>query len=74
LEKTKQPKASKKPSKKNFYTDNKQQCAFCNTQHNMGNNIGPDDVCQKCESPVFPAKKQTAEVCGKRTIQRVLPS
>ena len=70
-EKTKQPKTSKKPSKKNVYTDNKQQCVFCNTRHNMGNNIGPDDICPKCESPVFPAKKQTAEICGKRTIQRI---
>ncbi len=70
-ENTKQPKASKKPSKKNFHSDNKQQCVFCNTQHNMGNNIGPDDVCPRCESPVFPAKKQTAEICGKRTIQRI---
>jgi len=70
-EKTKQPKASQKPSKKNFHADYKQQCAFCNTQHNMGNNIGPDDICPKCDSPVFPAKKQTVEVCGKRTIQRI---
>ncbi|NNC67607.1 MAG: DnaJ domain-containing protein [Gammaproteobacteria bacterium] len=58
-------------NKKNFHAYNKQQCAFCNTQHNMGNNIGPDDVCPKCDSPVFPAKKQTEKVCGKRTIQRI---
>lgn len=70
-EKTKQHKTSKKPYKKNLHTDNKQQCGFCNTQHNMGPNIGPDDVCPKCDSPVFPAKKQTEEVCGMRTIERI---
>ncbi len=70
-EKTKQTKAPTKPIRKNTYADNKQQCSLCNSQHNMGNNIGPDDVCPKCESPVFPAKKQTVEICGKRTIQRM---
>lgn len=70
-EKTKQPKESKKSSKKKFYTGNEQRCVFCNAQHNMGNNIGPDDICPKCESPVFPAIKQIAENCDKRTIERI---
>ena len=47
------------------------QCPFCNTKHNMGNNIGPDDICPNCESPLFPATKQTVEICGKRTMQRI---
>jgi hypothetical protein len=69
--KTEPPKAAKKPSEQNVYTNNKYQCAFCNAQHNMSDNIGPDDICPKCDSPVYPATKQTKEVCGLRTIERI---
>jgi curved DNA-binding protein CbpA len=70
-EKTEPPKAEKKSNNQNVYTNNKQQCAFCNAQHNMSDNIGPDDICPKCDSPVYPATKQTKEVCGLRTIERI---
>ncbi len=70
-EKTKHPNDTNQPSRKNSYADNKQQCVFCNAPHNMGSNIGPDDICPKCESPVFPAKKQSTKVCDKRTIERI---
>lgn len=69
--KTKQNNTEKNRNKFYTYTDVTQQCAFCDTKHNMGNNIGPDDVCTKCESPLFPATKQTEEIYGKRTIQRI---
>ena len=66
-----QTKEKKKQSKYYTQEDVNQQCLFCNTQHNMGNNIGPDDICPKCESPLFFATKQSVEICGKRTIQRI---
>ncbi len=72
--KTKRTSKTKNQTKKNKYykhVDVTQQCPFCSTLHNMGNNIGPDDVCPKCESPLFPATKQTVEICGKRTIERI---
>ena len=69
--KPKQHKSKKNRSKLYTQVDVTQKCVFCNTKHKMGNNIGPDDVCPKCESPLFPATKQTEEICGKRTIQRI---
>ena len=72
-QKNQKSKATKSPKQNNqFYRErNSDNCTFCNQPHYMGNNIVPDDVCPKCESPLFPATKQTEEICGKRTIQRI---
>ncbi len=68
--KTKQTEPPKQTNQ--FYQESSEEnCTFCNQPHYMGNNIEPDDVCPKCESPLFPAAKQTVEICGKRTIQRI---
>ena len=63
---------AQKQNTQTFYQKNDGEiCVFCNQPHFMGSNIEPNDICPKCESPLFPASKQTEEICGKRTIQRI---
>ena len=68
---TKQTNNSRQAKKPYHKVDVTQLCSFCNSQHNLGDNIEPDDVCPKCGSPLFPATKQTEEIFGNRTIQRI---
>ena len=70
---TKEKKRAKpnQTTQKFYQNNNAEICSFCNQPHYMGINIEPNDICPKCESPLFPATKQTEEICGKRTIQRI---